>query len=189
MIWKLPAAGAKENYTRIQSSEMKPSDEVFERAVPHEAGHVLVAYCFHVVVKQIAYRITTELGARIISEIAKPSRAPNELTDVERHAHCLIAAAGMAGELVATGEYDRVNLNPENPDNKMVSMLSSVGITDFLQPAQDIIVRNRRAFDHLCSAMRKRYPRVCEQIISSGRPGIYSLLSKEELDEALEKVA
>jgi len=164
---------------------MKPSDDVFDHAVPHEAGHVLVAYCFGVVVKQIAYRITTELRGQIISEIAAPSHASRKLTDEERQAHCLIAAAGMAGELVATGEYDRGNLSPGNADKKMVSMLSSVGITDFLQPAQDIIVRNSQGFYHLCSALRKKYPRVREQIISSGRPGIYPLLSKEELDKVL----
>jgi hypothetical protein len=80
---------------------MKTSAEVFELAVPHEAGHVLVAYRFHVHVRQIAYHIKSETAGRIISQIAEPSRPPHELSDEERQAHCLIAAGGMAGEVVA----------------------------------------------------------------------------------------
>ncbi len=170
---------------QLQSSEMKPSDNVFECAVPHEAGHVLIAYCFHVAVRQIAYRIGSESEGRMISEIAVPSRAFHELTDDERQAHCLIAAGGMAGELVATGDYNRANHSPRNADKKMLAKLTSADITDFLQPAQEIISRNKRAYDKLCATMRERYPKVRERIISSGQPGIYPLLSKEELDKIL----
>jgi hypothetical protein len=126
---------------------VKPSDEVFELAVPHEAGHVLVAYSFRIPVKHIAYRVTSELNGRIISDIADPLRITNE---EEKRAHCLVASAGMAGEVVATGVYDRANLDPRNPDKKVVRTLAGAGLTDFLQPAQEIIARNRQAFHRLC---------------------------------------
>jgi len=164
---------------------MKPSDNVFVSAVPHEAGHVLVAYCFHVAVRRIAYRIGSESEGRIMSEIAVPSRVSHELTDGERQAHCLIAAGGMAGELVATGGFDRANLSPLSADQKILATLTSTDITGFLQPAQEIISRNKRAFDSLCAATRERYPKVREQIISSRRLGLYPLLSKEDLDKLL----
>jgi hypothetical protein len=59
---------------------------------------------------------------------------------------------------------------------------------DFVPAAQEIIAKNRPAFDLLCSAMRQRYPDIREKIISSGHPGIYPLLVKEELDEILADV-
>jgi len=159
---------------------MKPNDEVFEQAVPHEAGHVLLAYCFRIPVKHIAYRITSEVDGRIISAIAEPSRTAKE---EEKRSHCLVASAGMAGEVVAAGVYDRANLDPRNPDKKLVRTLAGAALTDFLQPAQD--ARNKQAFDRLCSALRERYPDVRDQIVSSGEPGTYPLLVKEDLDEIL----
>jgi hypothetical protein len=91
----------------------------------------------------------------------------------------------MAGEVVATGVYDRANLGPRNPDKRVVQMLGGAGLTDFLQPAQEIIANNRKAFHLLCSAIRERYPDVREQIISRGEPGIYPLLVKQDLDRIL----
>jgi hypothetical protein len=164
---------------------MKPSDAVFERAVPHEAGHVLVAYSFCVSVQQIAYRIDPESNGRIISLIAAPSFALREPTEEERKTHCTIAAAGMAGEVVVTGGYDPANLNASSPDKKMVSLLSRSSIRDFIPAAQEIIAGNRKAFDRLCSAIRDRYPEIKERIISSAQPGTYALLVKEDLDTIL----
>ena len=161
---------------------MKPNDEVFEQSVPHEAGHVLLAYCFRIPVKHIAYRIRSEFDGRIISAIANPSAMPS---DEEKRAHCLVASAGMAGEVVATGVYDRANLDPRNPDKRVVHVLASAGLTDFLQPAQEIIVKNKEAFDALCSAIRERYPEIKARIISSAQPGIYPLLVTEDLDKIL----
>jgi hypothetical protein len=94
---------------------VKPNDRVFEQAVPHEAGHVFVAYSFRIPVKQIAYRIRSELDAGIISDIADPSRSTNE---DEKRAHCFVASAGMAGEVVATGVYDRANLDPRGMEER-----------------------------------------------------------------------
>jgi hypothetical protein len=90
--------------------------------------------------------------------------------------------------LVATGRYDPANLSSKNPDKKLLAALSRASITDFVPAAQEIIAKNKPAFDLLCSAMRQRYPDIREQIISSGRPGIYPLLVKEELNKILADV-
>lgn len=166
---------------------MRPNDAVFDSAVPHEAGHVLVAYSFGIPVRQIGYRIRSERDARIISEIAQPSPAADEQ---EKLAHCIVASAGMAGEVVARGIYDPTNLDPRNPDNVVVRILAGVGAepTDFLQAAKEVIDKNRQAFDRLCLALIERYPAVRAQIISIGQPGIYALLVKENLDKILAEV-
>lgn len=122
------------------------------------------------------------MDGRTISAIAEPSRTANE---EEKRSHCLVASAGMAGEVVATGVYDRANLDPRNPDKKVVRTLAGAGLTDFLQPAQEIIARNKQAFERLCSALRERYPDVRDQIVSSREPGTYPLLVKEDLDKIL----
>jgi hypothetical protein len=170
------------SYSVTVKAKMRPDDEVFEQAVSHEAGHVLVAYCFGISVREIAYAIKSEFDGRIISAIADPSGAANE---EEKRRHCLVASAGIAGEVVGKGTYDHVNLKPGNPDKLVVRALAGAGLTDFLEPAKEIIQRNRKAFDRLCSALRERYPAVREQIISSGQPGIYALLDKEDLDKIL----
>jgi len=164
---------------------MKPNDAVFEQAVPHEAGHALLAYCFRIAIKHIAFDIKSEFGGRIISAIADPS---NAATEKEKRAHCLVASAGIAGEAIERGFYDPVNLKPGNPDKDVVRTLASAGLTDFLEPARKIIEKNKSAFDRLCSALRERYPVVRQQIISSGQPGIYILLDKEDLDKILGEV-
>lgn len=164
---------------------MKPIEKIFKSAVPHEAGHVLAAYCFGVGVRQIAYKIWSGFGGRIVSEIARPSRSLHEISPKEREAYCIIAAAGMAGEVITTGEYDRANLDPQSADRIILADVSSADIADFLAHAEVAIKRNRQAYDDLCMAMRERYPTVREQIISSGRPGTYTLLAANELNSIL----
>lgn len=167
---------------------MQPNDAVFQRAVPHEAGHVLVAYSFAIPVRQIAYYVRSERDARIVSLIAEPPRVVNE---EQKRAHCVVASAGMAGEVVATGAYDRANLAPLNPDIVFIRRLAGVGagLTDFVQQAKRIIGKNRRTFDRLCSALRERYPDVRRQIVSNGKPAIYPLLIKEDLDKILADIS
>lgn len=130
---------------------MRPNDEVFERAVPHEAGHVLVAYCFGISVREIAYTIKSEFDGRIISVIADPSGAANE---EEKRRHCLVASAGIAGEAVGKGTYDHVNLKPGNPDKLVVrGGLAHLSVTTAAAAPRFAVSKRGRNLDMLRSLL------------------------------------
>jgi len=129
-------------------------DEVFRKAVPHESGHVLVAYRLGVPVKHISIQVRSEVDGNVVSVIQYPreDEMPH-LSERERSVYCQVLAGGIAGERFATSTIDPLNGNPSSGDNLALRRFTDSPLTDFEAAASAIINGNRRAFRQLCSKL------------------------------------
>ena len=160
-------------------------EQVFANAVPHESGHVLVAYRLQIPVKNICIQVRSEFDGGIVSFIQFPreDEMPH-LSDEERLAYCQLLAGGIAGERFATSKIDPLNSDPMDPDSVLLKRFTDRPLTEFEPAAGAIIARNGRAFRQLCSRLRQRYPAIKEQV-RTARIGEFTLITEHDLDELL----
>jgi hypothetical protein len=166
------------------SSDFYDADKVFDRAVPHEAGHTLMAYKLRMPVRSICIVMGESTGS-VVTHIEYPRQEEiATLSEEEVLKCCQVLGAGIAGERFEKKKIDPLNLDPSTGDSSILSSFTDKPLTDFEDPARKVICANRKRFRELCSKLRKKYPAVKEQITKAGT-GEFVLLTNEDLDALL----
>ena len=181
----MPQGTLKKVGRQIKSSTVETDKEVFEIAVPHEAGHAVVANELKIPVQNIAFRLRGSSGTAFASLWQPDDHELNGLMDEKRLAYCTVLAAGIAGELFERNVSDQSNDNPASSDRVLLARLTTRDIMEFVPAAKEIIHNNRRKFRQLCSRMKLRYPECRRKIESSAQDGVYLLVTQQELVEML----
>lgn len=163
-------------------------DAVFANAVPHESGHVLVAYRYGIPVREISIQVRSATDGNVVSMIQFPR--PDEFADLaeqERNAYCVMLAGGIAGERFANGAVDPSNSGAMTLDKVRLKDFTDRPMADFEPKAAKVIDANRRQFRQLCSKLKARYPEAKNKLQQSGT-GEVILVAKKELDDLLRAV-
>jgi hypothetical protein len=158
------------------------------QAIPHEAGHILIAKIVGMPVYGLDHIIIQSPDGRLLpGNFATVGVSPSDeqiysMDAKLKASYMLYVAGGLAGNIFAGRSADDHGLEKDRADLARVTELT---LENVAEKAQSILEKHREFFGRLTSAIKQKYLKlVNDPNVKAGRN---SLLSSQELEELLKK--
>jgi hypothetical protein len=140
------------------------------RAMNHEAGHVVIGLHFGFNIVEIA--LTNRLPHTSICDLDSEDKTPEH--------RYIFLAGGIASESLVFGDYDQGAMGS---DQRLIYERGGGVITDYVPAAIEVLRANQGRLNRLNHQLALKWICARAEAQFSSQPDSYELLSRQELDE------
>lgn len=167
---------------------MTTLDSYVEQAIPHEAGHILVAKVVGMPVFGLDHIvIRTPDGKMLPGDFATRTLSPpdDQIPGMDaklKGRYMLMVAGGLAGNIFANQPADEHGIQV---DRKNLARVTNLTLEQVAKDAQGTLERHKEVFERLTAAIRQSYMNLIKD--ATVKAGRYPLLSSNEIEELVKK--